>query len=96
MRQDGCPLEYGEFWPNEEEWLTCVDHLQHYCMANDIVDDKKLAFLFSVCDMLTYKLNKSLVTPRSPSNLSFDSVADLVKKHYRSKPSVIVQCFKLI
>ena len=72
-----------------------VNHLQHYCIANDTVDDKKLVLLFNVSDLLTYKANKSLVTPRSPYKLSFDSVADLVKKqHYKSKPSVIVQCLK--
>ena len=31
----------GELCPNEEEWLTYVERLQHYCMANDNVEDKK-------------------------------------------------------
>ena len=50
--------------------------------------------LFSVYGPSTYKLIKNLVTPRSPSDLSFDSVVDLVKEHYSPKPSVIVQRFK--
>ena len=84
----------GEFRPHEEEWVTYVERLQHYCRANDIVDDKKLVVLCSVCGPSTYKLIKNLVMPRSPSDLSFDSVVDLVNEHYSPKPSVIVQCFK--
>ena len=82
----------GELPPNEEQWLTYVERLQHYCMANDVVEDKKLAVLFSVCG--PYKLIKNLALPRNPSDLSFDSVVDLVKEHYRPKPSVTVQRFK--
>ena len=67
----------GELSLNEEEWLTYVEHLQQYCMANDIIEDKKLVVLFSVCVPLTYKLIKNLASPRNPSDLSFDSV-DLV------------------
>ena len=71
-----------------------MERHQHYCRANNIVDDKKLVVLFSVCGPLTYKLIKNLVAPRSLSDLSFDSVVDLVKEHYSPKPSVIVQHFK--
>ena len=67
----------GELSLNEEEWLTYVEHLQQYCMANDIIEDKKLVVLFSVCVPLTYKLIMNLASPRNPSDLSFDSV-DLV------------------
>ena len=84
----------GEFCPHEEEWVIYVERLQHYCRANDIVDDKKLVVLFGVYGSSTYKLIMNLVTPRSPSDLSFDSVVDLVKEHYSPKPSVIVQHFK--
>ena len=80
----------GEFCPHEDEWMTYMERLQHYCRTNDIVDDKKLVVLFSVCGPSTYKLIKNLVTPRSPSDLSFDSVVDLVKEHYSPKASVIV------
>ena len=85
----------GEFSPHEEEWVTYVECLLHYCRANDIVADKKLVALFSVCGPLTYKLIKNLATHRSPSDLSFDSVVDLVMEHYSPKPSVIVQHFKI-
>ena len=67
----------GELSLNEEEWLTYVEHLQQYCMANDIIEDKKLVVLFSVCVPLTYKLIMNLALPRNPSDLSFDSI-DLV------------------
>ena len=84
----------GEFCPHEEEWVTYIERLQHYCRADDIVDDKKLVAIFSVYGPLTYKLIKNLATPRSPFDLSFDSVVNLVKEHYSPKPSLIVQRFK--
>ena len=56
---------------------------QHYCTADDIVNDKKLAVLFRcVRGLLVYQLIKNLATPRSPSDLSFNSVVELVKEQY--------------
>ena len=42
--------------------------LEHYCSANDVVNDKTLAVLCSVYGLLMHKLIKNLLMPRS----SFD------------------------
>ena len=61
----------GEICHNEEERLTYMERLQLYCMASDVINDKKLPVLFNVCGPLTYKLIKNLATFRSRSDLSF-------------------------
>ena len=62
--------------------------LQHYCRANDIVDNETLAVLSSVCGLLMHKLIYNLLMVRSPSDyLSIQlSIVDLVKEHYSPKP----------
>ena len=61
----------GEICPIEEERLTYMERLQLYCMASDVINDKILAVLFSVCGPLAYKPIKNLATSRSLSDLSF-------------------------
>ena len=43
--------------------------LEHYCRANDVVDDKTLAVLCSVCGLLMYKLIKNLLMPKKSIQL---------------------------
>ena len=62
--------------------------LQHYCRANDVVDNETLAVLCSVCGLLMHKLIKNLLMSKMSIWLSFNSIVDLVKE------ISVVQCFK--
>ena len=75
----------GEFFPEREQWDTYVDQLQNYFVANDIgAEAKKRDILLSI----------SKVTKLS--DLSYEDLVKLVKEHFHSRRSEIVQCFHFI
>ena len=84
----------GSFVPDEEDWVTYIERLENYFVANDVAAPKKKATLFSICGKTVYTLVKNLAVPREPGDLSYDEVVKLVKDHYNPKPPVIVQRFK--
>ena len=80
---------------NDDDWLQYVERLEFYFEAQDITDGgKKRATLLSVCGAQTYKLICDLVAPQKPKDKTFDELKDVVQKHLKPKPSVIVQRYK--
>ena len=85
----------GEFDPEKEEWISYVERMGHYLMANDVDSDaKKRAILLSTCGAKTYQLIRSLVAPRKPADIEFTCLIEEVRKHFNPKPSVIVERFQ--
>ena len=57
------------FSGSQEIWMTYVERLQQYLAANKIEDaDQRRAVLLSVCGPATYRLIRSLVSPKKPCN----------------------------
>ena len=84
-----------EFDPSHETWVTYVERLEFYFIANGIEDPvKKRAVLLTVSGPTTYKLIRNLSAPTKPSEKSYDELVALVNSHYTPKPSVIVQRFQ--
>ena len=80
---------------NDDDWLQYVERLEFYFEAQDITDGgKKRATLLSVCGAQTYKLICDLVAPQKPKDKTFAELKDVVQKHLKPKPSVIVQRYK--
>ena len=85
----------GEYKPEAEDWTAYTERVGHYFTANDITDDgKKRAIFLSVCGPSTYGLIRSLVAPKTATDLSYTELVELVKKHYNPRPSAITQRFK--
>ena len=83
------------FSGSQETWTTYVERLQQYLAANKIEDaDQRRAVLLSVCGPATYRLIRSLVSPRKPTELKFAELVEVLQKHYDPKPSVIVQRYQ--
>ena len=84
-----------QFAPEEEDWTTYVERLEHYFAANDVVDDgKKRSILLPVCGSSTYKLVRNLISADRLATISFKDLVEKVREFYAPKPSVIVQRFK--
>ena len=60
----------GPFSGDSEDWSAYVEKLDQYFIANDVTSGQKKRAIFpSICGTQTYKLIRSLVSPRKPSNL---------------------------
>ena len=83
------------FSSSQETWTTHVERLQQYLAANKIEDaDQRRAVLLSMCGPATYRLIRSLVSPKKPIELKFAELVEVLQKHYDPKPSVIVQRYR--
>ena len=85
----------GPFDPAQEEWCEYAERLGHYFVANDIAAvEKKRAILLTAVGPGTYRLLKTLASPRRLDELRFVELVDLASKHYNPKPSPIVKRFE--
>ncbi len=83
---------FGEFCPDEEDWIYYTEKLEQYFQANEVnAAEKQRAILLSVCGASTYQLIRDLVAPARPSTNTFQQVVQLVKEHHQPPPSFIVQ-----
>ena len=84
-----------EFDGGREEWPQYVERMGHFFTANAITDaDKKRAVFLSVVGPATYKLLRSLVSPKKPGEKSYDELVQVLTAHYNPTPSETVQRFK--
>ena len=69
--------------------------MTHYFVANDISkEEKKRAILLTAIGPSTFRLLKSLASPKRLEELRFDELVDLAAKHYNPKPLPIVKRFE--
>ena len=69
--------------------------LVHYFVANDIASEgKQRAILLTAVGPGTYRLLKTLVSPKKLDELTVTQLVDLASKHYNPKPSPIVKRFE--
>ena len=85
----------GQFDPRQEECCDYIERLIHYFVANDIAEEaKKRAILLTAVGPGTYRLLKTLASPRRLDELRFSELVDLATRHYNPKPSPIVKRFE--
>ena len=92
MAKHGHLREYDN---TREDWLACMERLQHYFAANDVRNaEKQRAILLSSVGSSIYQLMKSLLAPTKPSEKKFDELVRLVQDHYQPPPSESVQRYR--
>ena len=73
----------GEFSADSKTWVSYIERLQQYFIANIIKDEEKLrAVPLSICSASTYQLIRSVVYPGKPNEKSFGQIVTLVRQHY--------------
>ena len=65
-----------------------------YSLANEIVDDKKVAAFFTLTGPKVFCLTCDLLSPRKPEDSSFVVILDTLKQHYKPNPILIYENFK--
>ena len=90
---------YGKvkpFNPKTDDWEVYEEQLRFYMVANNITDaTKKRSILLTVCGEQTFKLLRSLVPDGKldADGITYDSLVELLKSHYKKKRSVVVHRF---
>ncbi|XP_003368115.1 conserved hypothetical protein [Trichinella spiralis] len=84
--------EIEAFQPeNGASWDVYVERLNFYFEANDITSaEKKRAILMNVCGPSAYVMIRSLLSPRSLNDVTFEEILSKVKEHLNPAPSEIV------
>ena len=84
------------FNPKVDDWEVYEQQLWFYLHANGITDaKKKRSILLTVCGEQTFKLLRSLVPDGKldVDTVTYKSLIDLLKSHYKKKQSVVVHRF---
>ena len=79
---------------NEGNWVEWSEQMTQFFVANDIANDKKRAILLSSCGSKCYSLFRSLVSPQSPAEKTYEELIEIMKEHKAPRPSVIMERFK--
>ena len=84
-----------EEFDDATDWDQYVERLQNFFLANDIDDAaKQRAVFLSVVGAATYKTLRNLITPEKPADKTFAELVAVLAKHYKPKPSEIMERFK--
>ena len=62
------------FKANKEDWPTYVEHVEQFCLANNVKEDTRAATLLLLIGSKTYGSLRSLIVPTKPSTLSLDEI----------------------
>ena len=82
----------SKFDGNQEEWTEYVEQLEHYFIANDIVEAKKKRAI--PVGPATFWFIKTLTLPGVPVDFTFEELVDKVRNHFNPTPSSIVKRFE--
>lgn len=77
-----------------EQWATYIERFEHYVLANEIRDTKKVPVLLSVLGSKTYGLLRSLIAPEKPGEMDYDNIVGALQAHFAPKPLVIAERFR--
>ena len=78
-----------EFQPENELLSSYLERVQLFFIANDVVEEKKVAVFLSVIGSKTYSLLRNLLAPNLPQNQAYVVLMETLKKHFEPKPVVI-------
>ena len=82
-----------EFQPENELLSSYLERVQLFFIANDVVEEKKVAVFLSVIGSKTYSLLRNLLAPNLQQNQAYAALMETLKKHFEPKPVVIAERF---
>ena len=84
-----------QFDCSKEDWIEYTERLENYFVANEVTDEgKRRAILLTAVGRQTYHVIRNLALPRSPKELSYEELVEIVATHYNPKPSPIIKRFE--
>ncbi len=87
-----------QYDPEEEEWPQYVERLEYFFKANGIVgadnEDRRRATFLTMVGPAAYKLLRSLLTPTTPDEKTFEQLTAILTNHYSPPPSEVIQRYR--
>ena len=83
------PTYIGKIEPFDrtiEPWSSYVERLGQYFKANKVDDSLKVASLLSLIGGKTYNLLRTLTSPTTPAEKSYEEIIKLLGDHLSPKP----------
>ena len=77
-----------------EQWATYVERFEHFVLANEIEEDKRVVVLLSVVGAKTYGLLRSLIAPDKPGEKDYKDIVDALQGHFSLKPLAIAERYR--
>ena len=87
-------VRIGEFDEEKENWVSYMERLEAFFIANQVPDDRKVPVVLTVMGPKTYAILKSLVAPEQPSDRSFAQIRKTLKDHFSPKPLLIAERYR--
>ncbi|XP_077523182.1 uncharacterized protein LOC144134064 [Amblyomma americanum] len=88
---------YGALEPFHGEggaWTEYLERFKLFFDAKSVPEEKKRSVFLTCCGSSTYSLLRSLLTPKTPDQVSIDKIFSVLSGHYIPKPSVVVCRFR--
>ena len=77
-----------------ENWDSYAERFDHYLLANDVKDEKKIVSVFlTIMGSKTYELLRNLVAPGKPADLKYQELVEILGKHFNPAPLLIAERF---
>ena len=71
-----------------DDWNTYSEILDQFFIVNNVVDDKKSAFLISCIGADTYKCLRDLCHPILPKDKPFDDLSEILRKQFSPQVAI--------
>ena len=83
-----------QFDIHDDEFGEYLERVEQYYVANDIVDDKKVAVFITVVGKETYGVLRSLLAPTKPQDKNFKQISEALLRRLNPTPIIIAERFK--
>ena len=71
----------GEYNELTETWKSYNERVQHFFLANQVADDRKVPALLAIMGGKTYSLLRNLTMPAEPSTNTYDEIVTFLNDH---------------
>ncbi|KAK8768590.1 hypothetical protein V5799_014944 [Amblyomma americanum] len=88
---------YGALEPFHGEggaWTEYLERVKLFFNAKSLPEENKKSVFLTCCGSGAYSLLRSLLTPKTPDQVSIDEIFSVLSGHYIPKPSVVVCHFR--
>lgn len=88
-------VKFDQFNQQTDNWEIYLDRLKFCFEANGVTQDAaKRANFFSICGARVFETVLALITPKKPTEVTFDEIEKILTKHFSPKPNEISVSFK--
>ena len=82
------------FNESEEDFESYCSRVDLYFVANDVSDEKKVAFFLTLIGPKVFGLARNLLSPKDPASCTYIEIKNALKSHYKPKLIVVYERYK--